>query len=34
MVPVAVEEVVDMEGEAVTELLQACHGYDMNPGQA
>lgn len=26
MVPVAVEEVVDMEGEAVTELLQACHG--------
>lgn len=26
MVPGAVEEVVDMEGGAVTEFLQACHG--------
>ncbi|KAF4799223.1 Heterogeneous nuclear ribonucleoproteins A2/B1 [Turdus rufiventris] len=34
MVQGAVEEVVDMEGGAVTEFLQACHGYDMNPGQA
>ncbi|KAK2526328.1 hypothetical protein Q9966_010914 [Columba livia] len=34
MVQEAVEEVVDMEGGAVTEFLQACHGYDMNPGQA
>ncbi|RLW11490.1 hypothetical protein DV515_00001605 [Chloebia gouldiae] len=34
MVPGAVEEVVDMEGGAVTEFLLACHGYDMNPGQA